>query len=128
MSQQENCPCGSSKSYIECCNSIHANPKNANSAEELMRSRYCAFVKLNIEFIYDTFHPNTRRFQSKKDIENWAKENKWMHLEVLKSTDTTVEFKAHYLDVNLDVKVHHEQSTFKRTQNCWFYLDGRILS
>lgn len=128
MSVQENCPCGSNKTYFDCCNRIHTNLKNATSAEELMRARYSAFVKLNIEFIYDSFHPTTRRFQNKKDIEIWAKENKWMQLEIIKSTESTVEFKAHYLGPDLEVNVHHEKSKFKLVQNCWYYYDGRILS
>ena len=128
MSQHENCPCGSEIIYDNCCLIIHRDFTTASSADQLMRARYSAFAKNNIEFIYNTFHPNTRRFQNKKDIEKWAKENKWMFLEIIKSTSGTVEFKAHYLDAQLNTQVHHEKSTFKQIQNSWYYVDGRILS
>ena len=128
MFQHENCPCGSGKEYSACCEIIHNDIKNATSAEQLMRARYSAFVKHNINFIYNTFHTSTRRFQNKKDIENWAKENKWMQLEIIKSTANTVEFKAHYLDSEMNVYIHHEKSIFKQIQQTWYYTDGKILS
>lgn len=126
--KQENCPCGNPKDYTECCGRIHTDLRNANTAEELMRARYCAFVKHNIEFIYNTFHPSTRRFQNKKEIELWAKQSKWMQLEIICATTNTVEFKAHYLDATPEIQIHHEKSTFKQFQHCWYYVDGRILS
>lgn len=122
------CPCGNNKTYTDCCQQIHLDQKKALSAEMLMRSRYSAFVKHNIDFLYHTFHPSTRRFQNKKEIEQWALENKWMQLEILNSTANTVEFKAHYLDENLETQVHHEKSNFKEMQGLWYYVDGKIMS
>jgi len=128
MNQQQLCPCGSNKFYEKCCSLIHQDYKKAESAEQLMRARYAAFVVHDIDFIYNTFHPSTRRFQNKKDIESWARESKWMQLEVIKATTNTVEFKAHYLDSNMNIQIHHEKSNFKQVQNVWFYVDGKILS
>lgn len=128
MSQHENCHCGSDKTYNNCCHIVHQDLKNASSAEQLMRARYTAFVKHNIDFIYNTFHTNTRGLQNKIEIETWAKECKWMFLEIIKSTTNTVEFKAHYLDSLMNPQVHHEKSTFKQFQNIWYYVDGIILS
>ena len=127
MTDSEKCPCGNAQTYKDCCYQIHSNQRIALTAEELMRSRYSAFVKHEINFIFNTFHPSTRRFQNKKDIEKWAKESKWMQLEIIKSTTNTVEFKAHYLDQNLDVQIHHEKSAFKQVQDIWYYVDGKIM-
>ena len=121
------CPCNSHKEYSECCGKIHEDPKNATTAEELMRARYSAFVLHQIDFIYNTFHPATRRFQNKKDITIWAQENKWMQLEIVQSSTQTVEFKAHFVDRDGQVQIHHEKSTFKQQQNCWYYVDGKIM-
>ena len=118
------CPCGSDMDLSNCCGLIHNNLAAASTAEQLMRARYTAFVIQNIDFIYNTFHPTTRRFQQKADIQKWAIESKWMGLEIVKSTNNTVEFKAHYLDQNLQPQLHHEKSTFKQVQNQWYYLDG----
>jgi len=128
MSKHEICPCGSEKTYNDCCNIIHKDLQKASSAEELMRARYTGYVTHNIDFIYNTFHETTRKLQDKKEIEIWAKECKWMFLEIIKSTVNTVEFKAHYIDSLLNIQVHHEKSTFKKVQDSWYYLDGAILS
>lgn len=122
------CPCGNNKDYTDCCQKIHLDQKKALSAEMLMRSRYTAFVKHDIEFLYNSFHTSTRRFQNKKEIEQWAVESKWMHLEILNTSNNTVEFKAHYLDPNLELQIHHEKSNFKEEQGIWHYVDGKILS
>ncbi len=127
MTAPQQCPCNSQKEYSECCGKIHQDPKNAASAEQLMRARYSAFVRQEIDFIYNTFHPTTRRFQNKKDIAIWAQENKWMQLEIVQSSTHTVEFKAHFLDMDGQVQIHHEKSTFKQQQNCWYYVDGKIM-
>jgi len=122
-----NCPCGSNITFATCCENIHKNPKEIQSAEMLMRARYAAFTVHNIDFIYQTFHPTTRRYQNKKDIEQWAKENKWMQLEIVRTTHNTVEFKAYFLDKELNTQVHHEKSTFKIFQGQWYYLDGILM-
>lgn len=121
------CPCNSGLDFQSCCELIHVDQKAASTAEQLMRARYSAFVVRNIDFLYNTFHPNTRRFQHKKDIEQWAIENKWMQLEIVKATNSTVEFKAHFLDANLEIHIHHEKSNFKQTQNLWYYVDGILM-
>ena len=118
------CPCNSSLEYSNCCEIIHNDLSKAQTAESLMRARYSAFSLHLIDFLYNTFHPDTRRFQSKKEIENWAKENKWMQLEIIKYTTNTVEFKTHYLDRDLQTHIHHEKSNFKLFQNKWYYYDG----
>lgn len=119
------CPCGSGAPFGECCLQIHHTHAKATTAEALMRARYSAFVVGNIDFLYNTFHPTTRRFQNKNAIEQWAKENKWMQLSILKATFSTVEFEAHSLDATMEVQIHHEKSTFKQQGNLWYYVDGR---
>lgn len=128
MLQMANCNCGSGREYEGCCQPIHQDLKKAETAEQLMRARYCAFTLLLIDFLYDSFHPDTRRFQQKKAIEAWARENKWMQLEVIAHSKNTVEFRAHFLNAALDPEVHHEKSNFKQQHGIWYYLDGLLLS
>ncbi|WP_367209539.1 YchJ family protein [Sphingobacterium sp. R2] len=120
------CPCGTGINYDECCQQIHRCHAKAHTAEALMRARYSAFVKKEIDFLYRTFHPSTRRFQNKQAIGHWAIENKWMQLQILKSTLHTVEFEAHYLDAQMQVQVHHEKSTFKKQGDLWYYVEGTV--
>lgn len=123
-----NCPCGNSIAYESCCALIHQDLKHAKSAEALMRARYTAFVKHDIDFIYDTFHPSTRPYQNKIEIAQWAIDSKWMQLEILNSSQSTVEFKAYYLDSTLQPYVHHEKSTFQKHQGLWYYVDGKLFT
>ncbi len=90
-----------------------------------MRARYSAFAVRDIDFLYNTFHPTTRRFQNKHAIQQWAQENKWMQLNILKATFATVEFEAHYLDSTMELQIHREKSTFKQQGNLWYYVDGQ---
>ncbi|WP_133640559.1 YchJ family protein [Sphingobacterium paludis] len=123
-----NCNCGSARFYADCCLLVHQDRQAAITAEQLMRARYTAFTRSLIDFLYDSFHPDSRRYQNKKEIAAWAQENKWMHLEIIQASTTTVEFKAHYLDKQFEPAVHHEKSRFKKDRGIWYYLDGRLLS
>ncbi|MDH5827175.1 YchJ family protein [Sphingobacterium faecium] len=122
------CYCGNSLPYEECCQQIHLNQQKALSSEQLMRARYSAFVVQNIDFLYNSFHPTTRNFQDKKEIEMWAKESKWMQLHILTSTTSVVEFEAHYLDAQLNLQIHHERSNFKQIKGVWYYVDGDLIA
>ncbi|SJN48540.1 UPF0225 protein YchJ [Sphingobacterium sp. JB170] len=61
------------------------------------------------------------------DVQSWTDQRKWMRLEILNTTKTTVEFKAHYLE-SLEPRIQHEKSTFKASHGKWYYLDGIFLS
>ena len=122
------CPCGRNKSYQDCCALIHKSIKKAETAEDLMRSRYVAFVKGNGTYLQKSHHPKTR--PSKKEaieIEEWAKSVGWIKLEVLNSskgssTDTegTVEFEAYFYEGSR-VSIIHENSYFEKVSGLWKY-------
>ena len=119
-----NCYCGNSIPFQDCCEPYIKGIANAPTAEKLMRSRYSAFATGAADYLVNTTHISKRRFHNKKDILAWSQANKWLKLEVLGSTETTVTFKAYYLDENLKAQVHYEHSTFKFENNRWFYVDG----
>jgi len=118
------CYCGSGKNFDDCCQPYIKGIFNAPSAEALMRSRYSAYVIHNADYLWHTTAPQQRRHHSKAAILEWAKSNQWLKLEVLKATETTVEFKAYYLDSSLRAQVHHEKSTFMKEGGSWYYVDG----
>ena len=68
--------------------------------------------------------PFIKGYKNRASILDWSQSNKWIKLEVLNTTTTTVEFKAFYLDTELKMQVHHEYSTFKIENEKWFYVDG----
>ena len=119
-----NCYCGNSIPFQDCCEPYIKGIANTPTAEKLMRSRYSAFATGAADYLVKTTHISKRRFHNKKEILAWSKANKWLKLEVLASTETTVTFKAYYLDENLKAQVHYEHSTFKFENNKWFYVDG----
>ena len=118
------CYCGNSGSFQDCCEPYIKGFKNATTAEVLMRSRYSAFAVGAADYLINTTHISKRKYHNKRDILAWSQANKWLKLEVLASTETTVTFKAYYLDENLKAQVHYEHSTFKLENGKWFYVDG----
>ena len=119
-----NCYCGNSIPFQDCCEPYIKGITNAPTAKKLMRSRYSAFATGAADYLVNTTHISKRRLHNKKDILDWSQANKWLKLEVLGSTETTVTFKAYYLDENLKAQVHYEHSTFKLENGKWFYVDG----
>lgn len=126
--QNSICYCGNTLPYENCCKRIHLDQKEAKTAEHLMRARYSAFVVQDIAFLYKSFHPSTRKFQNKIEIEIWAKESKWIQLQILFSNSHIVEFEAHYLDIQQNLQIHHERSNFKQIDGLWYYVDGKYIS
>lgn len=123
------CPCNPNKKYADCCKIAHTNINNVLTAEQLMRSRYSAFVLANIEYLQKSHHSSTRpKKREKKEILAWTKSVQWLKLEVLnaskgKPSDTigTVEFKAYFME-NGQLDIIHENSSFSRENNHWVYL------
>ncbi|MEQ8219472.1 MAG: YchJ family metal-binding protein [Arenibacter sp.] len=122
------CPCGSHKSYAECCGMAHKDISAATTAEQLMRSRYSAFVLGNGNYLMDSHHTSTRPVKEKKAIEAWAKSVSWIKLEVLDSEkgeindqNGTVSFNAYFFE-NGKVDVIHEKSEFVKENGLWMYL------
>ena len=148
------CPCGSTLSYADCCAPLHVGQKFADTAEQLMRSRYCAFVLQHVEYIVATTAPFQQALLDKKSIADWSQQTDWAGLAVIKHTPkigkrhAQVEFKAYFhlpasavhsagLDLavldnkGLDSKgVHHELSTFvnipTHDNSRWYFLDPTV--
>lgn len=119
------CPCGSNKSYAECCGPLHAGEPAAN-AEALMRSRYSAFAMNLMPYVERTWHPSTR---PKQVAGEEAVNPQWIGLrvkrhEVIDEDRAIVEFSARYKLAGR-VFTLHEISRFVRENGSWFYLDGK---
>lgn len=120
-----NCYCGSTSSFENCCQPFINGILKAPTAEALMRSRYSAFATAGADYLVATTHSSTRKFHKKSDILNWSKSNQWIKLEVIEVAETTVKFKAYYLDYQLKAQIHEEFSTFAFENGSWFYVDGK---
>ncbi len=96
----------------------------APSAEALMRSRYSAFVRLEGDYLVETWHPSTRLTQI-----DFAPNQEWLLLRIVETqTDgdsATVEFVARSR-VGGQSRVLHEISRFIREDGRWYYVDGTV--
>lgn len=119
------CPCGSHKTFEECCQPFIAEIKLPQTPEELMRSRYTAYTKANIPYIVKTMKSPAADGFNPKEAKRWAENVVWLKLEVLSSsangTQGFVEFKAHYYQKNKK-HVLHEKSEFQFVDGRWYYV------
>ena len=127
------CYCCSGRKFEDCCAPFLNGKVKPATAEELMRSRYSAYVTVAVEYIIKTTHPSTRKFHVADSIENWAKSNKWQKLEIISKTagekkdkHGTVEFKAYFVDQNNKPQIHYELSNFRKELGKWFFVDGKF--
>ena len=119
------CPCGSNKTYPNCCGRYVDGNEPAPTAEVLMRSRYTAYTLLREDYLLATWHPSTRP-ASLGLAEEGA--TRWMALEVKRHEQqdaghAIVEFVVRY-KVNGRAHRLHEVSRFVREEGLWFYVDG----
>lgn len=124
------CYCGKSKEFSQCCEPFLLGKEIPTNAEDLMRSRYSAFCKVNMDYLHNTTDLQIRYEFDGKANEAWAKGSQFKKLEILKTEESgnksIVEFKAYFQSEGQD-HVHHEVSTFRKTNGVWFYRSGRIL-
>jgi SEC-C motif-containing protein len=118
-----NCPCGSQKSYAQCCEPYISGKAVAPTPEALMRSRYSAYVKSETKYLKETLAPESRGDYNEKDVLDWSKTSEWQGLEIIEAKGNTVEFTAKYKTQG-KVFEHHEVSTFKKIKDHWYFVDG----
>ena len=120
------CPCGSGENYANCCGRYLEGKAQAPTAEALMRSRFTAYVKGELDYLVETdFH--------EVDVEatkRWMAEADFFKLEILKTykgkpldKKGRVEFKAWYRQDG-EERVHHELSDFEKYKGKWYYAGG----
>ena len=123
------CPCHSQSMYDECCGLLHQGKQVAINAEQLMRSRYSAFVLHNSIYLQATLHPSQRQPDDLLNLQQTMETTQWLGLTILDHTETgdqaEVDFIAFYVDKPIGQL--HERSRFTRQQGQWFYLDGEFL-
>lgn len=119
------CPCGSTAEYLACCGRYLDSEQIPDSAEQLMRSRYCAYVLARTDYLLATWHASTRPPTISLDVTG----PQWLGLKVIRAHNDshtgTVEFVARH-KVNGKAYRLHEVSRFVKEQGRWIYLDGDI--
>lgn len=129
------CPCGSGTDFKDCCDPYLKGEKLPPTAEELMRSRYSAFSRGDVDYLKKTLAPESRSDFDENSVRDWATKSKWLGLEIKRTEggqagDTTgvVEFIARYA-VNGQSFDHHELSQFRKDSDTgqWYFVDGEMV-
>ena len=122
------CPCGSPKSYGDCCGKYHCGNAYAETAEKLMRSRYSAFALRDGKYLLSTLAEENRSGFNDESIAHDT--TRWIGLEIIECVaggvldqSGIVEFIARF-DEDGKHNQLHERSNFERRDGKWFYVDG----
>lgn len=125
------CPCGSGQHLDECCGRYHAGTP-APSAEQLMRSRYSAYVLGHVDYLVRTTLPAQQAGIDRASIAAWSAQSTWLGLEVESSEvlggkpeHAFVSFTARWHDGQGE-HAQHERSGFVQHQGQWYFLDPTI--
>jgi SEC-C motif-containing protein len=121
-----NCPCDSGHQFDQCCGQFISHRKLPENAQQLMRSRYSAYVLLLKDYLVESWHPHHRpqELVLHKDI-------KWLGLALIDfqsgERTATVEFEARLLQAG-KVDALHEISRFVLERDHWLYTSGDHLA
>jgi SEC-C motif-containing protein len=131
MTDTNYCPCGSKNELSQCCLPIIQGKKHAETAEDLLRARYTAFTRNEVDFILSSHHSRTVKEIKREEIEDWAKNSIWLGLKVVqieagKKEDEqgTILFSATYKEGE-KTQEHWEKSFFEKEKGEWKFLDAQ---
>jgi SEC-C motif-containing protein len=152
-----NCFCGQPKRYQDCCQPCHSGLGPAKTAEQLMRSRFSAYVLQLVPYIAETYYPAVQSADAIAEIAAFAGDAHFLALQVLAFGDSPAidpgQFPVFPPAVNLSAvndllaaqpalsyvhfkvwfliadKLHllEEHSRFVRIDGHWRYVDGVLL-
>jgi SEC-C motif domain protein len=127
------CPCGRGAELGVCCGPYLDGSAQPPTAEALMRARYTAYTRADVDFILATHELPRGAPVDRAAVERWARESEWLGLEVVaveaggEDDDRgIVEFIARYRAGEV-ARSLHERSRFARVAGHWMYLDGDTI-
>ncbi|MEA3467773.1 MAG: YchJ family metal-binding protein [Thermodesulfobacteriota bacterium] len=130
MNTKEQCPCCSGELFTHCCAPILRNQSKAETAEQLMRSRYTAFTLADNTYLLDSWSSETRPEEMKAEEDSIQ----WLGLDVEEheqggkdDEEGSVTFTASFLSSGHLCHLH-EISRFVKFEGLWYYLDGKAES
>lgn len=140
-----NCPCCSNQPFATCCQPLLTQTALPKTPEQLMRSRYTAFVTKNVEYLLTTYKSTAPEHM--RDAENTEHiaalqhtmdTTEWLglmilnaHIDKKNTTQGLVEFVAFFRDTTtqenkIPFAQLHEKSNFILHDNQWLYTTGDI--
>ena len=127
----ELCPCGSGAGYNACCEPYISGVATAPTPGKLMRSRYTAYVKQQVDYLIASWHPDCNAAQWRDAIVESFQTTRWLGLTIVAEQNGRdddegfVEFIARFTDGDqASPQAMHERSRFLRQEQRWYYIDG----
>ena len=127
------CPCGSTAAYTNCCEPVISGAQPATTAEQLMRARYAAYVGAQMDFIFETTHPDQRQNYDHEGTKEWAESSEWLGLEIVgtskggqEDNSGQVEFIARFREKEV-LREHHENAQFQKDNGRWYFTEGAMV-
>ncbi|HEX4503326.1 MAG TPA: YchJ family protein [Scandinavium sp.] len=123
------CPCGSAQEYSLCCQRYLSGSELAPTPSQLMRSRYCAFVMKDTDYLIKTWHPSCQPQTFRSDLEKSFATTEWLGLTIFAADDGKspdegfVSFVARFCEHNKSSALI-ERSRFLKENGQWYYIDG----
>ncbi len=127
----QTCPCGSGSNLADCCEPIINGTREAETAEQLMRARYSAFVTHAIDFVVSSTHARTRKDVDLDFVREWSETSTWRGLQIFETkvvneNKAFVSFEAQFTQKGED-HTHRERSLFERENGQWKFVTGDEL-
>ncbi|MDP3178078.1 MAG: YchJ family protein [Spirochaetaceae bacterium] len=130
----DSCPCGSGRTYEDCCGPYISGTAKPSTASALMRARYTAYTSKEIDFIVATCLRDDEHGIDIDSTRRWSERSKWLGLRIVKTDkgaasdkEGTVEFIATYVMDGLREN-HHEISSFVRgSDGEWLFSEGEVI-
>lgn len=125
-----NCPCQSGRLYGQCCEPLHQGAA-APDAEALMRSRYCAYVLGNIDYLVASTVPAQQPLLDTSAMHEWSETAEWEGLQVWEHQAATgkrharVCFTARFREQGQSCE-HREHSAFVNIKGRWYFIDPTV--
>jgi SEC-C motif-containing protein len=98
-----------------------------------MRARYSAYVGVEMDFVFESTHPDHRQGYDHAGTKEWAESSEWLGLEIIgtqqggeEDTVGEVEFIARFREKGL-LREHHENAHFKKDNGRWSFSEGQMV-
>ena len=123
------CPCGSADEYSLCCGRIVSGERVAPDPSHLMRSRYCAFVMKDADYLIKSWHPTCNAAAFRDDIIAGFANTRWLGLTIFEHTWSEAENTGYVsfiarLSEQGKTGAIIERSRFIKENGQWYYIDG----
>lgn len=125
------CPCGTEFLYTDCCGPLIRGASRADTAEDLMRSRFSAWAKSEWDYLEATRYPGDGEPATNRNPVLRQEGIVWTRLEIFDLQDGgafdeegEVSFVAYYKE-NGEEKTLCENSKFIKENGRWYYSERK---